>query len=154
MNILVIDPWGINNTREYLYGLVSGLSRHENVTLMSNYYYSHPNNEKYKFIKTFFKISEDMKDSIFRKVIRGIEYIIGYIKILIFLRKNDIDIVHINWLLFYKLDNIFLKLIKRKNINIIYTAHNAVPHINSCFTLFPCTIILSTLSYILSKSFK
>ncbi len=38
------------------------------------------------------------------------------------------DLVHFQWFKVPKLDLFFIKLIKRKNIKIVFTAHNVMPH--------------------------
>ena len=70
-----------------------------------------------------------MDNGIFRKLLRGIEYVFAYQKILRIIKKEQYDHVHIQWLLMYKLDRIFLNKIKKLNSKIVFTAHNAVPHV-------------------------
>ena len=131
MKVLLIDPWGIKNTSNYLNGLALGLSKNVDLTLMTNYYFQKTTAANYVVKKIFFKKSERIKDSFFRKFIRGVEYYIGYIKILKELKKVKYDVVHINWLLNYKQDVHFLKKIKKSfRLKIVYTAHNVLPHTN------------------------
>lgn len=129
MKVLIIDPWGVNGTAEYLNGLVYGISGYVQLTVVTNFYSSCCDNNA-DINKWFFKVSERMKDSYIRKFIRGIEYFYTYQKILSLVRHRRFDVIHINWLLSYKIDNLFLHLLKRHCSNLVYTAHNALPHIN------------------------
>jgi glycosyltransferase involved in cell wall biosynthesis len=80
--------------------------------------------------KVFFPLSEKMSDGKLRKVIRGLEYINSYKAIFNYLKKKGyVDIIHINWLLFYSLDIRFIRRLKKYCRKLVYTAHNAVPHV-------------------------
>lgn len=129
-SIVIIDPWGINNEEHYLAGLCSGLSKKNKIVLFTNYY-SCIDIENIEYHKIFFKYSEKMNRTILRKILRGFEYIFTYIRIVLFLRKRTVNVVHIEWLLNYRSDIFFLKSIKKRCDKLIYTAHNILPHINS-----------------------
>ncbi len=128
--MLLIDPWGINNTSEYLNGLIHGLSNHVELTVFTNYYFEQYVKATATINKNFFKISERMDKGSLRKIVRGIEYILSYNSIISYLKKNKYDVVHINWLLNYKTDIAFLRKIKKYCPKLVYTAHNVLPHIN------------------------
>ncbi len=130
MKVVLIDPWGINNTSEYLNGLIYGLSSRVELTVFTNCYFEKSVEAEADINRVFFKKSEKTKSGKARTVIRGIEYIQGYKKILRYLKKNPVDVVHINWMLNYKLDIRFLKKIKKLCPQIVYTAHNVIPHVN------------------------
>ena len=131
MKVLLIDPWGTKNTSDYLNGLAYGLSKHTELTLATNFYYEKKTNANYLVLPIFFKKSENAKNSLFRKIIRGFEYLFAYKKIMNLIKKNGYDFIHINWLLNYKQDIFFLKKIKKRfNTKIVYTAHNVLPHTN------------------------
>ena len=38
-DVLLIDPWGVHGSERYLNGLISGLSKNVNLTLITNKYY-------------------------------------------------------------------------------------------------------------------
>lgn len=130
LKIMMIDPWGINSIALYTDGLCKGISEYEDLTLITNYYNEITSEGHYKIIPTFFRVSEKMKNGKNRKIIRGIEYFYSYRKVISELKKNKYDIVHIQWLLQYKVDIHFLKEIRKYCKKIVYTAHNVVPHIN------------------------
>ena len=77
---------------------------------------------------------EDMKRNILRKVIRGCEYCFTMLGLLSKYSKESPDIIHIQWLLFYQFDYFWLRILRcrlrSKNIKIVLTAHNVLPHIN------------------------
>lgn len=78
----------------------------------------------------FFKYSEKMQSKSIRRVLRGLEYIIAWEKIICDVKREAYDCVHINWLLLYKVDIKYLRKLKKMDIKIIYTAHNVIPHVN------------------------
>lgn len=130
-NVVIIDPWGIENTSEYLNGLILGLGPLVHLTVFTNYYFKQKVNSTADIHRVFFKQSEKMSRGIMRSFVRGIEYFVGYVKILNYLKRHsDIDVIHVNWLLFYKLDKIFITHIKKYTRKFVYTAHNVLPHIN------------------------
>lgn len=131
LKVVLIDPWGVGSTGEYLNGLISGLSSNVNLTVFTNKFFKERTPYSCEIYKIFFSLSEKMASGVPRKILRGIEYLFSYIRISFFLIKHrDIDVVHINWLLFYKFDKWFLRWAKRKKLGIVYTAHNVLPHIN------------------------
>ncbi len=129
-DVLLIDPWGVRGSERYLNGLISGLSENVNLTLITNKYYELVPGINYKVIKLFFKKSENMDSGLKRKVIRGLEYINAYRRIIRYLKKRHFHVIHINWLLMYSLDCYFLKALKCKCDKLVYTAHNVIPHVN------------------------
>lgn len=131
LKVILIDPWGTANTSEYLSGLIYGLCPIVNVEVFTNRYFTPKVPLNANIHAIFFKRTEKMSGGIFRKGLRGIEYIMGYMKIFNFLKEcGPVDIVHINWLLNYKMDIWFLKAIRKYTKKIVYTAHNVLPHIN------------------------
>lgn len=129
--VVLIDPWGIANTSEYLNGLIYGLSPLVDLTVFTNYYFQLEISSRADIKRIFFKNTEKMKQGTFRKCFRGIEYIWGYRRIINYLKRQEsVDIIHINWLLSYKLDIHFLKELKKYTNKLVYTAHNVIPHIN------------------------
>ena len=130
LKVLLIDPWGTNNTSEYLNGLILGLSTKTELTVFTNKYFEDQTNVCQDIHRVFFGLSENMKQGKIRKIIRGIEYLFAYQHIINYIKKEHFDIVHINWLLRYPIDIKNLKKIKKLNVKLIYTAHNVLPHTN------------------------
>lgn len=128
--VVFIDPWGTNNTGDYLNGILSGLDRCVDLEVFANQYFECLSDE-IVLHRVFFKKSERMKQGIVRSVIRAFEYIFAYRRIISYLKKRKkVDVVHINWLLLYSIDPFFLKKIKKYTDKLILTAHNVIPHVN------------------------
>ena len=135
MKIIMQDPWGIRGAGVYTYSLCDALhKKNMNLTLITNCYYEYDKLSNFKVNKIFFKYSENIKSGIIRKVVRGLEYCFNMLNLLNRYSKESPDIIHIQWLLFYQFDYLWLKILRyrlrRKNTKIILTAHNVLPHIN------------------------
>ncbi len=129
LRVLIIDPWGINATGKYLNGLIYGISGECKTMLAANYYFKLTVPSHIAVKRIFFRRSEMMSNGIMRKIIRGIEYIYGYKRLIKYLKTHEkFDVIHINWLLMYKIDRIFLPRLKRLCGKLVYTAHNVLPH--------------------------
>ena len=128
--VVFIDPWGTNNTKDYLNGILSGLSPLVDLEVFTNRFFECLSDD-IVLHRVFFKKSERRKHGIMRSVIRVFEYIAAYRRIVSFLKKRKkVDVVHINWLLLYSVDPFFLKKIKKYTGKLILTAHNVIPHVN------------------------
>lgn len=131
MRVLLINPWAVVNDEYYASGFISGMNNNVDLDFASNFYYGGelPNGKIYRL---FFKRSQNMSVSKKRKVIRGIEYIHAWNAILQIVKNNKYDVIHVHWLLMYKLDIVFLKKIKSivgSNTKLVLTAHNVLPHV-------------------------
>ena len=127
-NVMMIDPWGINNLSMYTNGLCQGLAERTKLTLCTNWHYQKTTDASYEIKKLFFKRSEKMEQGLPRRFVRFWEYLIAYRRIIKELKSGKYDIVHIQWLLNYKTDLYFLKRIKKYCPKVVYTAHNVIPH--------------------------
>ncbi len=127
MKVLLVNPWAVNNDQYYASGFIKGMNSFVDLDFATNFYYNgeKPNGKLYS---VFFKMTERMKSGLNRKLLRGIEYVLAWIKIIGISKKNNYDVVHIHWLLMYRIDPIFLKKIKKHACKIILTAHNVLPH--------------------------
>lgn len=135
MKIIMQDPWGIRDLGIYDYSLCHELfKKNIDLTLVTNKYYEYEKLSDFKVEKVFFQYSEQMQISIFRKLIRGFEYCFTMLSLIKRYSKDCPDIIHIQWLLFYNFDYIWLKILKfslrRKDTKIILTAHNILPHVD------------------------
>lgn len=128
--VLIINPWAIKGENLYTDGFIKGISEHADITFMTNWLYNVHSDINYQVQKVFFKYSQKMSRTYFRMFVRGLEYIIGYICIFRELKRKQYDVVHIQWILLYKLDKFFMNVIKSRCKKMIYTAHNVIPHMN------------------------
>lgn len=127
IKVLLIDPW----PELYCSGLAYGLSDYTDLTVSSCYQFINNSNANYRIKNVFFKVSDKMKPGKLRKAVRGLEYILAYKKIYKMILNDAYDIVHIQWLLHYKTDIKNLKKLKKSKVQLIYTAHNVLPHTDS-----------------------
>ncbi len=129
MKVLLVNPWAVNNDEFYTSGLTYALSQRVDLDLATNWYYKGEKPSGHLF-RIFFKKSEYRKGKL-RKVVRGLEYLNAYSRILEMAKNGEYDYIHIQWLLMYKLDIKFLEKLKKQGNKIVLTAHNAIPHIDS-----------------------
>ena len=113
-------------------GLSHGLLKNglSNITIMTNKFY--PYVEEKKIFRIFFPLSEKMTRTKIRSLLRGVEYFFGWIYTVFVFLKIRPNVFHVLWLLNYKLDIIFLYILKKvsRKTRIVYTAHNILPHNN------------------------
>ncbi|MDU4961128.1 MAG: glycosyltransferase family 4 protein [Sporomusaceae bacterium] len=135
LNILMVDPWGIRGPGMYTYSLCSELHALCHLTLITNCYYEFEKQSQFTIKKLFFRISERLPDSFGgRKLIRGVEYLLGLIILLGQIWRHRLDVVHFQWLLFYPLDTLFLKVLvpicKHYKVKLVLTVHDVIPHVS------------------------
>jgi glycosyltransferase involved in cell wall biosynthesis len=72
------------------------------------------------------------------QIVKGIEYLFDILKFLFLVWRQRPDIVHIQWLAVPLIDKFWMKLLKWRGVNLIYTAHNILPHEkkNNDYSLF------------------
>lgn len=130
LQVLVINPWAVNNDSYYANGFINSLSKKTKVDFATNFYFNCLGEDNYHIYHIFFKYSENMAKGFFRKAVRLAEYVLAYIKIIKLIRNKEYDIIHIHWLLVYKIDYFFIFYMKKHCKKIILTAHNIIPHVN------------------------
>ncbi len=121
--VILIDSSGI------IYGaeLARALSRYVDL-----YYVTRNNHLSIELtnIKRYYWFSSETSIGKWKKIIKGCHYIGAYLKVIRLIKREKIDIVHIQWLSVPKIDNIILWLIRRTGSKLIFTAHNILPHRN------------------------
>lgn len=130
MRILYIDPWCANGSNLYYYstGLAEAMSEFAELTLVCCGNFDLPEGHCYDVAKLFFTKSNLMKRGKIRLLVRGFEYVLAYIKIVKFVKKNTFDVIHIEWPLLYKVDKLFYKKLKKYCRVLSLKAHNVLPH--------------------------
>ncbi len=130
MKVLVINPWD-GNIAAYTNALVIGLTENDaEVYLFTNKYDCYEC-DRATTKKVFFRYTEKMiSKTLFRKLLRGMEYVWDYVQILNFVKKKQFDVIHIQWCLLYSADIFFLNRLKKHTSKLVLTAHNVVPHVN------------------------
>lgn len=136
MRVFIQDPWGIRGPGAYTYSLLNALSSYGlDVHLVTNKYYEYSELSNFEVKKIFFPFSEKIeKPVIIRKIIRGFEYIINMGSLLYIYKKNKPDIIHIQWLLFYQFDFLWLKILRfmfrKRKTKLVLTVHDVLPHVD------------------------
>lgn len=130
MKILYVDPWCANGSNLYYYstGLIEAVSAYADVVMVVQKSCDIPKSAKYQMWNLFFSRSSKMKNSIFRTVVRGFEYLWAYWRIERKTRKEHFDIIHIEWPLVYKLDAGIYRRLKKNCKKLSLKAHNILPH--------------------------
>lgn len=119
--VVVVDVAG----SEYIQQLFEALKIYCDVTLITKYY----SNIK-ECYSCFYKHFSKMKKNRLYYLLRGCQYIIGWIKATVYILKKQPDVVHVQWALVSTVDRFFWHVIKMNNIKLIYTAHDVIPHNN------------------------
>lgn len=119
MKILYIDPMSYNNLAIYDYNLLSNIE--------CEIYFA--GNELYDIeLPTGVTFCPIFKYSQKKSLFKIFSYIISILKIVKLVKKINPDIIHIQWIRLWFVDFLFLKYLRWKRKNIIYTAHNILPH--------------------------
>lgn len=129
IKILIVDPWCADNSNLLYYttGLVGSLTKHCEVTFVSAYGLS-GNINGCDIKRLFFKYSDRMDRGLFRTFVRGLEYIVTYVKILNLVRNEGFDIIQIEWPLLYRVDRYIFLVLKKYCKKFVLKAHNILPH--------------------------
>jgi len=135
MKVFIQDPWGIRGPGAYTYSLCNALTKYGlDVYLITNQHYEYDELSNFEVTKVFFKHSEKMRDNKVRKIIRGFEYTTTMMRLLYIYLNSKPDIIHIQWLLLYKFDFLWIKILKfmlaKKSTKFVLTAHNVLPHVD------------------------
>lgn len=131
MKILIVDPWANMGSSLYSYttGMVSEISKKAEVSVAVPSNFIIPTGDDYKVYNWFFKKSSVMdRNNKFRKVIRGIEYVNTYRKIVKLAKREEYDIIEIEWPLIYKVDVVIFRQLKKLCKRFVLKAHNILPH--------------------------
>ena len=117
INVVMVDS---NNTIEYTHDMLIETSKICNkVIYVTSKDYS--DTIRNVAIKPWFYSEDDYR------IIKLLNYICTWIKIIFYVYTNNVDILHIQWCKLPLLDYYFIKALKNK-VKIVYTAHNVLPH--------------------------
>jgi D-inositol-3-phosphate glycosyltransferase len=115
---------------DYIVDLVKGLSEFCSVDLIGSSMYM-----KYSFDKNVkllnLRGSHDENVSVINKGSRNLRY---YLKLISYLFRSEIRIVHIQWLRFFFMDGVIISLLARSlGKRVFYTAHDVIPYDSNTF---------------------
>jgi len=118
MKIIMIEPCGRGGVCHYTYHLCNALAELADVTLITS------KNYELDDLKRDFKI---------KKIFNAI-HIFDVIRVCRHLIKERADIVHFQMLKRPLTDWVFIRLLKVLGLNLVYTAHNVMPHERRFYT--------------------
>lgn len=140
-SIIYIDPQSYNNLSLYDLGMMTAMQPNEVVIFGSQLWDCKLPNAQ---LKTWFKYNTKKNT-----LLKGISYIYTIAKITKYINSHpEIKIVHVQWLRLWKIDYLFAKWLRRKQIKVIFTAHNVLPHDTGDSHLDKYNIYYKTVDYI------
>lgn len=122
--IFYIDPMSYRNMEEYDTALLNHIDTDWSILFFCSYLYSNEKLNNNIQINKIFKYNK-----IKNKFKKCISYFFSWITILYITLKVRPTVIHIQWLRVPYIDFIFIYIIRKIiKINVIYTAHNILPH--------------------------
>lgn len=119
--IVFIDPQSYNNLCLYDKGVLSEFKKGEVTFFGSNLW----NCEPMQNVETRLWFNYNSFKNPIRK---AISYAVTLFNIARYIKQHDVKVVHIQWIRLMQVDMMFISFLKRRNIKIVYTAHNILPH--------------------------
>lgn len=119
--LFFIDPMSINSLAYYDYNLLNNICGYD-ITFIGNKQYNGSSFKNVTFNPLFSYSSKK------NPIIKLLSYIRSLISIWCLILKSRPDIVHIQWIRVWILDYILLSFIRMRGCNVVYTAHNLLPH--------------------------
>ncbi|QNK58170.1 glycosyltransferase [Paenibacillus sp. PAMC21692] len=123
LHLFMIDPQSSGTMGSYDYNLLNNIGL-SNITLYGNAEF------EFKYEKTEFKYKSVFNYKKKILPLKIVSYIFSLIKIFIEIIIKKPNIVHYQWFRVPGIDFLFIWLIKKmkKNIRLVFTAHNVLPH--------------------------
>lgn len=119
--LVYVDPQSYRNLSMYDYSLLKGMESYK-IIYCCNEQYDGPELENVNFLPIF-NYRQEMNP-----VVKIMSYLLSLLKLVSVLKKERPDVLHIQWWKQWNLDYFFLSLYKRYVKQIVFTAHNVVPH--------------------------
>lgn len=119
--LIYVDPQSYKNLSLYDYSLLKGMKNHT-IIYCCNTQYDGPELENVEFLPIF-NYRQEMNP-----IEKFASYFLSLLKLVSVLKKERPDILHIQWWKQWDLDYFCLSIYKRYVKQIVFTAHNLVPH--------------------------
>ena len=119
--LIYVDPQSYRNLSMYDYSLLKGMKSYK-VIYCCNEQYDGPKLENVKFLPIF-NYRQEMNP-----VVKIVSYLRSLLKLVSVLKKERPDVLHIQWWKQWNLDYRFLSIYKQYAKQVVFTAHNLVPH--------------------------
>ena len=137
MKIAIVDIAGtVDEYSIYLsHSLTKVKDAEDEITLLCQ---TSQQDDEINLIRLFSLIPAQFKRSLsaWKRIVKALETIVNYVRLIIFVKSNHIDIVHFQWFPFLELGNVEIYVLKTirwisPNTKIVYTHHNIYPHNSS-----------------------
>jgi glycosyltransferase involved in cell wall biosynthesis len=145
--IFYVDPMSYGNLGVYDFNLINKMKSNK------MFFFGNINYDYKKFsnkITTSFIFSYSNKGNNFKKLTSYLSSMIILTKAVFVLKPETI---HIQWIKFWFVDLMFLLLLKIRNINVVYTAHNLLPHKTKKFDFIKYKIYYNLIDKIIVHSY-
>lgn len=119
--LVYVDPQSYRNLSMYDYSLLKWMKNYK-VVYCCNEQYDGPKLNNVEFLPIF-NYRRDMNS-----VVKILSYLQSLLKLISVLRKERPDVLHIQWWKQWHLDYHFLSIYKKYAKQVVFTAHNLVPH--------------------------
>lgn len=119
--LVYVDPQSYRNLSMYDYSLLKGMKEYK-IVYCCNKQYDGPSLENVEFYPIF-SYRQDMNP-----LVKIISYLCSLLKLVAILKSVRPDVLHIQWWKQWNLDYFFLSIYKKFASQIVFTAHNLVPH--------------------------
>tara|TARA_B100000787_G_scaffold169992_1_gene163316 strand:- start:328 stop:1470 length:1143 start_codon:yes stop_codon:yes gene_type:complete len=144
--IFYVDPMSYGNLGIYDFNLINKMKSNK------IFFFGNINYDYKKFstkITTSFIFSYSNKSNNIKKLMSYLSSMIRLTKVVLVLKPETI---HIQWIKFWFVDLLFLLLLKIRNINVVYTAHNLLPHNRKKFDFIKFKIYYNLIDEIIVHS--
>lgn len=119
MKIVFIDPQSYSNLALYDYNLLRMINNE--ISFFGSYLFDQPIPQNVTFYP-YFKYNKK------KAILKPISYVISLFKIMRHVLRIHPQVIHIQWIRLYYVDYLFLRWLISRNIKVVYTAHNVLPH--------------------------
>lgn len=130
--LVYVDPQSYRNLSQYDYSLLKGMRGYK-IIYCCNKQYDGPLLHNVEFFPIF-TYRQDMNP-----LVKIISYLFSLLKLVGIIRAEKPDVLHIQWWKQWHLDYFFLSIYKRYAKQVIFTAHNLVPHDSGDSMKHKCT---------------
>lgn len=120
MKVLYIDPQSGENLAQYDYNLLSNIDA--DITYCCSMIYDAPiiENVNYRYVFHYNRKKTNL--------LKAFSYLWSLVKIFFIVLRIRPDVIHIQWWRLWIVDYLFLSVLKHICFQVVFTAHNVVPH--------------------------
>lgn len=120
-SLVYVDPQSYRNLAVYDYSLLKGMGKY-NVVYCCNKKYDGPKLDNVD-VRPIFTYRQEMNP-----LVKIVSYVWSLLKLVSVLKTERPNVLHIQWWRQWNIDYVFLSLYKRYSGQVVFTAHNLLPH--------------------------